>query len=130
MKTCCFGIAMLLGTIALAQSRGSAENGKRLYLRDGCWECHGYAGQGGRDGAQIANTSFTTAQLTRYVRRPTGAMPAYSDKVVSDEELANIWSYLKSMPRPRTAKDIPLLNDLKESGGGPAQMSGSPDAGR
>ena len=92
---------------------GSAANGKRLFERDGCWECHGWAGQGGRDGARLADTALTTAQFTRYVRRPTGAMPAYIDKVLSDADAADIWGYMKSMPAPKPAKDIPLLNELK-----------------
>ena len=40
-------------------------------------------------------------------------MPAYIDKVITDQELADIWAYLKSMPAPKAAKDIPLLNELK-----------------
>lgn len=111
MKMLC---VLLLGAIvALAQSAGDAANGKRLFLRDGCWECHGYAGQGGRDGARIASTALTAPALIRYVRRPTGAMPAYVDKIASDRELTDIWSYLKTLPGPKPVKDIPLLNDIK-----------------
>ena len=113
MKTICFAAVVLFGAVGLAQSSGNADNGKRLFLRDGCWECHGYAGQGGRDGARLANTALTAGQLTRYVRRPTGAMPAYIDKVITDEELADVWAYLKTMPAPKAVKDIPLLNELK-----------------
>src|SRR5437870_267169 len=93
MKIIAFVTALLTGVVALAQPRpelveaqtaaspaGNGENGKRLFTRDGCWECHGYAGQGGRDGARLAATGLSVAQLTRYVRRPTGAMPAYIDK--------------------------------------------------
>ena len=117
MKTLmCFVAATLLAAVALAQqstTAGNADNGKRLFLRDGCWECHGYAGQGGRDGARLADTALTTAQLTRYVRRPSGAMPAYIDKVITDQELADIYAYVKTLPAPKLAKDIPLLNELK-----------------
>jgi mono/diheme cytochrome c family protein len=115
-----FAAALLMAaaatSVARAQSSGStgnAENGKRLFLRDGCWECHGYAGQGSRDGARLANTALTTAQATRYVRRPSGAMPAYIDKVITDEEFADIWAYVKTLPVPKAVKDIPLLNELK-----------------
>jgi mono/diheme cytochrome c family protein len=113
MKSICFIAVVLVAAAALAQSGGNAVNGKRLFLRDGCWECHGYAGQGSRDGARIANTALTAAQLTRYVRRPSGAMPAYIDKVITDEELADIWAYVKTLPAPKAVKDIPLLNELK-----------------
>ena len=116
MKTLAFITVLLAGTVARAQQPAPAanvESGKKHYLRAGCWECHGYAGQGGRDGARIADTALSTAQLTRYVRRPTGAMPAYIDKVMTDQELADIWAYLKSMPPAKAAKEIPLLNELK-----------------
>jgi mono/diheme cytochrome c family protein len=115
MKTLCLIAIVVTAATALAQQApaGNVENGKKQYLRDGCWECHGYAGQGGRDGARLADTALSTAQLTRYVRKPAGGMPAYIDKVLTDQELADIWAYLKSMPAPKAAKDIPLLNELK-----------------
>jgi mono/diheme cytochrome c family protein len=106
---------LLLPLFALAQSSpsGNADNGKRLFLRDGCWECHGYAGQGGRDGARIGATSLTLQGVIRYVRKPTGAMPAFTDKLISDQELTDIYAYLKSLPPVKAAKDVPLLNQLK-----------------
>ena len=113
-KTICLVGMVLTAAVALAQQpNGNVENGKRLFVRDGCWECHGYAGQGGRDGARLADTAMSAAQLTRYIRRPTGAMPAYIDKVLSDAEAADIWAYLKTLPGLRPAKDIPLLAELK-----------------
>src|SRR3982750_4487886 len=120
MKTVAFVTMLIAGGIAFAQdarpggsTAASVENGKRLFTRDGCWECHGYAGQGGRDGARLADTALTVAQLTRDICQPTGASPAYIDRVMTDQELADIWAYLKSMPTPKAAKDIPLLNELK-----------------
>ena len=106
---------LLLPLFALAQSAasGNADNGKRLFLRDGCWECHGYAGQGGRDGARIGATSLTLQGVIRYVRKPTGAMPAFTDKLISDQELTDIYAYLKSLPPVKPAKDVPLLKQLK-----------------
>jgi len=114
MKTLAFVVVLLTGVAVLAQTpTGNADNGKKLFNRDGCWECHGYAGQGGRDGARIADTALTTAQFTRYIRRPTGAMPAYIEKVVSDAEAADIWTYMKTLKGPMAAKDVPLLTELK-----------------
>jgi mono/diheme cytochrome c family protein len=115
MKTIVFFAAVLVASLGIgfAQSNGSAQNGKRLFLRDGCWECHGYAGQGSRDGARIASTVLTAPALIKYVRRPAGAMPAYVDKVISDQELTDIWAYLKTLPGPKPVKDIPILNALK-----------------
>ena len=92
---------------------GNAANGKKLFVRDGCWECHGYAGQGSRDGVRIAETPLTAAQFTSYIRRPAGAMPAYIEKVLSDAEAADLWAYVRSLTGPKTAKEIPLLTELK-----------------
>jgi mono/diheme cytochrome c family protein len=90
-----------------------SENGKRLYEQDGCYQCHGYAAQGGRDGARLAATSMTAPSFIRYVRRPFGAMPAFTAKVLSDQELTDIYTYLKTLPAARPSKDIPLLNQMR-----------------
>ena len=37
---------------------GDPANGKKLFLRDGCYECHGYAGQGGAAGARNADIGY------------------------------------------------------------------------
>src|ERR1700755_3333908 len=105
-------LMMLAAAIAVAQPAGNADSGKKLFVRDGCWQCHGYAGQGSRDGARIGATALTQQGCSRHVRRPTGAMPAFTEKVVTDQELADIYAYLKSMPAPKPAKDIPLLNQI------------------
>ena len=106
---------LFLPVLAAAQSAssGNADSGKRLFLRDGCWECHGFAGQGGRDGARIGATSLTLQGVIRYVRRPTGSMPAFTDKLISDQELTDIYAYLKSLPAAKATKDIPLLEQIK-----------------
>jgi mono/diheme cytochrome c family protein len=101
---------MLLATCAaLAQN---AENGKRLFVRDGCYQCHGYAGQGSIAGARLAPPVLNAQGMAKYIRRPAGAMPAFTDKVVSDQDVADIYAYLKTIPAPKPVKDIPLLQDL------------------
>jgi cytochrome c1 len=37
-------------------------------------------------------------------------MPPYTEKVVSGQEFADIYAFLKSLPEPPKAKSIPLLN--------------------
>ena len=96
-----------------ANPDGDVANGKKLFLADGCYQCHGYAGQGGRAGARIGPPVLNAAGVIRYVRRPTGQMPAFTDKVISDSELTDIYAYLKTFPTPTPAKDIPLLDSLR-----------------
>jgi ubiquinol-cytochrome c reductase cytochrome c subunit len=92
----------------------NVENGKRLFVRDGCYQCHGYAGQGSIAGARLAPPVLTAQAMAKYIRRPAGAMPAFTDKVVSDQDVADIYAYLKTMPAPKPVKDIPLLQDLEK----------------
>jgi mono/diheme cytochrome c family protein len=89
-------------------------NGKRLFEADGCYQCHGYAAQGGRDGPRLAATALNAQALIRYVRRPFGAMPAFTEKVLSEQDLTDIHAYLKAFPVAKAAKDIPLLDQLRD----------------
>lgn len=89
--------------------KGNAENGKKLFTAYGCYECHGRLGQGGV-GPRIGPPQITAAAVAQYVRHPTGQMPPYTEKVVSDQELADIVAYLESRPMPPPASTIPLLN--------------------
>jgi mono/diheme cytochrome c family protein len=109
--------AFLLTGIAFPQTpaptAGDAAKGKALFVKDGCYECHGYVGQGTKDGARIGPPVLNAQGLIRYVRRPAGAMPAFTEKVATDAELTDIYAYLKSIPAPKAVKDIPLLDQLK-----------------
>lgn len=104
-------IAAALPGILAAQD---AVNGKRVFLRDGCYECHGYNGQGTVQGARLAPPVLSADGMIRYVRKPAGAMPAFTDKVLSDQEVKDIYAYLKTMPGPKPIKDIPLLDQLRK----------------
>lgn len=94
----------------LAQPAGNAENGKRLFVKYGCYTCHGYQGQGSSAGAKLAPKPISVAVLTAYVRHPTGTMPPFTTKVVSDADLRDIHAFLAAVAAPPDAKDIPLLN--------------------
>ena len=92
------------------KAAGNAETGKRLYTKYGCYECHGYEGQGSSlTGPRLGPNPVPIASLVRYVRKPTGEMPPYPDKVVSDQDLADIHAFLKSLRSPAAAATIPLL---------------------
>src|SRR5580700_5137669 len=89
---------------------GNAENGKRVFNKNGCYECHGREGQGSNmTGPRIAPDPVPFDVLARYVRKPMGEMPPYTTKVVSDQELADIYAFLQSRAHPQAAKDVPLL---------------------
>ena len=107
-------IGVLFQAAAPAQpAAGNAENGKRLFMKNTCYYCHGTAGQGGAAGARIAVVARNTQSFIRYVRRPSGQMPAYSDRILSDQELTDIFAYLRALPPAKPPADIPLLSAVK-----------------
>jgi len=103
-----WALLVVLASVALAQS-GNADSGKRVFLKDGCYECHGTVGQGGV-GPRLTPPAIALPTLTAIVRKGVGGMPPYSAKVLSDAELADIHAYLETIPAPPPTKSIPLLN--------------------
>jgi mono/diheme cytochrome c family protein len=112
-------LAPLPGVTGLAQDApaapvGNRDSGKRLYEKHTCFFCHGTAGQGGVAGARVAVVSRNLQGFTRYVRQPSGQMPAFTDKILSDQDVADIFAYVRSLPAAKPVKDIPLLDQLKK----------------
>ena len=95
-----------------AQPNGNAQNGKKLFMSDGCYECHGRQGQGAAQtgAARIGPPQLSFEGFQNYVRKPTNQMPPYTSKALPDQDLSDIYAYLKSIPMPPKGKDIPLLN--------------------
>ena len=91
---------------------GDAARGKALFTGTyGCWECHGSLGQGNLSTApRLAPSPLPFAALNAYVRKPGGEMPSYSETILSDKDLADIYAYLKSIPASKPASSIPLLS--------------------
>jgi mono/diheme cytochrome c family protein len=96
-------------TSGLFAQTPSASNGKRIFDSYGCYQCHDHDGHGGA-GARLAPNPIPFAAFSKYVRQPTGEMPPYTKKVVTDQELADIYAYLQSIPQPPPAKSILILN--------------------
>jgi ubiquinol-cytochrome c reductase cytochrome c subunit len=99
--------AMLEGGAALA---ASAEKGKTAYVQHGCWQCHGFQGQGANTGPKLAPDPIPLEAFSAFVRTTDRGMPPYTEAVLSNEELADIHAYLQSVPKAADAKSIPLLN--------------------
>jgi len=95
---------------AAAVPAGNAETGRKLFVSDGCYQCHGYEAQGSTaTGPRLGPRPISFAAFSRYVRQPTGQMPPYTTKIVSDTELAHIHAFLRALPEPPTVQSIPLL---------------------
>jgi ubiquinol-cytochrome c reductase cytochrome c subunit len=87
---------------------GNAANGRKLFVAKGCFECHGNEAQGGVAGPRLGPGAMSFARLS-YVRKPTGDMPPYTTKVLSERDLADIYAFLESVPKPPPVSAIPLL---------------------
>jgi mono/diheme cytochrome c family protein len=119
---CCLALAAIAGA-ALAQERpaeqtrtptppaGNVESGKRLYVRAGCVLCHNGEGQGGGPGPRLAPNPNMLAFVVfvQRTRDPINSMPPYTSKVLSDQQLADIYAFLQTVPKPPDVSTIPLL---------------------
>ena len=106
-------LAALAGGLFLAQGgalAASAENGRHVFMRAGCWQCHGTMGQGGAAGPKLAPDPLPLDALSSFVRTTNREMPAYREGVLSDADLADLYAYLQSIPKGPDPKTIPLLN--------------------
>lgn len=107
--------AMTMALIALAPGSAfaaSAEHGKAMFIQHGCWQCHGTMGQGSiatSGGKRLAPNPLPWEAFSGSVRSTNRAMPPYSEKILSDGDLADIYAYLQSVPKPPDVNDIPLL---------------------
>jgi mono/diheme cytochrome c family protein len=108
------GSAVVVAAQAQEAPRGDAANGKRLYLANNCYTCHGRVGQGGAyngPAPALAKTAMPYEGLVGQTRNPSNDMPGYSAQVLPDQELADIYAYLQSLPGPSDPKGVALLND-------------------
>ena len=106
--------ASISGAFAQDAPPGDAANGKRVYLADGCFTCHGRSGQGGAYNGPapvLAKTALPFEGFKMQIRNPSNDMPAYSEAVMSDKEIADMFAFVQSLPGRREAKDIAILKD-------------------
>ena len=97
-----------------ASAAGSAEKGKALFIQHGCWQCHDFNGEGSiatSNGKVIARTALPLDAFISFVRTTDGQMPPFRPAILSDADLTDIYAYLQSLPEPKQANDIPLLNN-------------------
>src|SRR5438128_8371142 len=94
-----------------AAPQGNAEKGKKLFVERACWQCHGLAAHGGGiAGPRLAGRVAPWPAFTRSVRRPAEEMVPYSEKVLPEAELADIYAWLKAIPPPPAVSSLPQLS--------------------
>ena len=122
MQRCVFAIALLCcaahavaQTGPRARTAASVSNGERVYLRVGCYTCHGTVGHGGA-ARPLAPNVLPLEAFRAWVRTGSAnwsfasGMPAFPQTVVTDADLADVRAYLASLPAPPAWQDVPLLN--------------------
>jgi ubiquinol-cytochrome c reductase cytochrome c subunit len=88
----------------------NAENGRKLYVDRACWQCHGQVAQGGGiAGPRLTGRVQVWAAFSAYVRAPTEEMIPYTAKVLPDDELADIFEFLRTLPPPPAVDSVPIL---------------------
>lgn len=106
---------IVLAALLLGQGpafAASAEHGKTAFMQHGCWQCHGTQGQGSiatSGGKRIAPDPRPWDTFSAFVRSTNRAMPPFSEKILSDGHLADIYAYLQSVPKPPDVNSNPLL---------------------
>ena len=107
-----FAVLALTAGSALAQTapKGDVVHGKKIFVTYGCWQCHGYQGQGSNAGPKLAPQPLPFDAVDRQLRKPRYRMPVYTHKTTSDQDVADIYAYLMTIPKAKTVAEIPLLN--------------------
>jgi mono/diheme cytochrome c family protein len=106
----CVAVVSALVVSQSAVRAASADHGKTVFMNSGCWECHGTLGQGSiatSNGKRIAPDPLPWEAFSGFVRSSNRAMPPFSEKILSESDLADIYAYLQSVPKPPA--NIPLL---------------------
>ena len=99
------GLVISLGSVSSA-----SEKGKQLFVKHGCWQCHGFVGQGGIAGPALAPEVMPLEAMNNFVRNSSRSMPPYKVEILSDADMKEIHAYLVALPKPADPKSIKLLS--------------------
>ena len=103
-------LALSLGA-AVAQNegpRGNPQTGKQLFESKGCYSCHGYVGQGSREGPRLT-PALPFQAFVLQLRMPRAIMPPYTAALVSEQQAADMHAYLAALPKPPDPKTVKRL---------------------
>ena len=105
-------------SVAQVQAQAQAQpgndevaRGRALYMKNGCYSCHGTVGQGGERSSapKLAPDTYPFEAFRVLVRTPREAMPRFDVQYLDDGQLQLIHRYLSAVPPGRRAADIPEL---------------------
>jgi mono/diheme cytochrome c family protein len=78
----------------------AVERGKQMFMKIGCYQCHGREAQGASTGPRLGPNPLPLPAFARAIRTPRNDMPPYSMRILSDGELADLYAFVAARPRP------------------------------
>jgi ubiquinol-cytochrome c reductase cytochrome c subunit len=79
------------------------EKGRLGFVRIGCAQCHGREAQGSpTSGPRLGPNGLPYPAFARYVRAPRLQMPPYTEKILADADLADLYAFVQSRPKAPT----------------------------
>jgi ubiquinol-cytochrome c reductase cytochrome c subunit len=78
----------------------AVERGKHMFMKIGCYQCHGREAQGASTGPRLGPNPLPLPAFARAIRTPRNDMPPYSMRILSDGELADLYAFVAARPRP------------------------------
>jgi ubiquinol-cytochrome c reductase cytochrome c subunit len=114
MRNLWLGMALAVcaigGAAAQDMPRGDAKAGLANFQKYGCYTCHGILGQGTlRDGPRLNAAAIGYPAVLTQLRTPRYEMPAYTAVQISDQQVADIFAYLASVPKGPDPKSLKQL---------------------
>jgi mono/diheme cytochrome c family protein len=105
--------AITVTAFAADKPATNVARGKQLYMATGCYQCHGTTGEGGGNSLpRLAPGPIPYEGVLLQLRKPRGRMPVYTAVTMPDKDVADIYAYLQSVPKGKTASEIPMLKAL------------------
>jgi len=80
-----------------ATSTDPVGRGRLLFLGYGCATCHGLASQGGVVGPDLDLEELFLDDFRPLLRSGPGGMPAFTEEILSDDDLDTIYAFLKAI---------------------------------
>jgi mono/diheme cytochrome c family protein len=108
------GLASTLAQAQPGSATGDATRGANLFTSTyKCFACHGFDAQTGQ--RRLVPMNYTQDGFITFVQNsPLPQMPPYAD--VPDEDLADIYAYLRSIPVDAPeVEDIALLKGIRDA---------------
>ena len=92
-----FCIMLLVFLWGCPSPTGNPDNGKRWYTKNNCFSCHGIDGKKGK-APQLAGLKISYSSFHKKLRKPDSTiMQAFPEEEVTDQDVADMYSWLKSL---------------------------------